>query len=130
MRLFRSMRESPDHLPKPGPSARLLGVRPGNDQTPDVSAIQPTDMIHPGREGMSVAPDDPMFLPKHRRPSSLGGLGKEPVWYLESDDLGPDLEFLQERLEHGVIAPSKPMTLQEYQEALAKTRSRWKIECR
>jgi hypothetical protein len=79
---------------------------------------------------MSVAPDDPMHLPKHRRPASLGGIGRDPVWYIETEDLGSDLEFRQDRPSHGMIEPQQPQTLQAFQGALAATRCRWKLYCR
>jgi hypothetical protein len=79
---------------------------------------------------MSVAPADPKYLPKHRRPSSLGGIGQDPVWYIEVEDLGLDLKFRQDHPGHGLIEPKRAMTLQQFQEALAKTRPRWKLHCR
>ncbi len=130
MRLFRSMKEASDGLPTVGPSGRMLGVRPGTTPTPDVLAVQATDLVMPDQGGMSVAPDDAMHLLKHRRPSSLGGTGQDPVWYIEGSELGPDLRFRQDRRTHGVIEPAQPMTLQEYQVALAGTRSRWQLYCR
>lgn len=130
MRLFRSMKEAFDGLPMVGPSARMLGVRHGNQPTPDVLASDPSDLIQFGQGGMSVAPDDPLRLQKHRRPASLGGTGQDPVWYIEVDDLGPDLDFRQDRPDHGLVEPQRPMTLQEYQAALAVSRSAWKLYCR
>src|SRR5258708_4784834 len=127
MRLFRSMREAADGLPEVGPTARQLGVRPGNVPAPDVAAILPTDPVKPGQGGMSVAPGDPMDLPILRRPASLGGIGRDPVWYIEADDLGADLQLLLDRPKHGLVEPSRPLTLQELQQALAATRNRWKL---
>jgi hypothetical protein len=31
---------------------------------------------------LSVAPHDPGALPFHRKPVSLGGKGRHPVWYM------------------------------------------------
>ena len=124
------MKEEPDNLPTVGPSARALGVRPGGSVTPDVLATDPTDMVLLGQGGMSVAPDDPHHLERHRRPASLGGTGRDPVWYIETEDLEPDLYFRQDRPTHGVIEPKRGMTLQEYQDALARTRSQWKLFAR
>jgi hypothetical protein len=39
--------------------------------------------------------------------------------------LGPELVFLQDKPTHGVVAPASPMTLREFQEALALTQGRW-----
>lgn len=130
MRLFRSMKEETDGMPAVGPSARLLGVRPGDAPIPDVLAIHPTDQVLPDDGGMSVAPDDPMRLLKHRRPPSVGGIGQDPVWYIEIGELGADLQFRQDRPTHGVIEPARPMTLQDFEDALARTRPDWKLLCR
>jgi hypothetical protein len=127
MLLFRSMKEDADGAPAVGASGRLLGVRPGNAATPDVLAAASTDLVGPGQGGMSVAPGDPLYLQRHRRPPSLGGTGQDPVWCIEEDDLGPDLIFRQDRVTHGVIEASRTMTLQELQDALAATRSRWRL---
>jgi hypothetical protein len=130
MRLYRSMKEAADGYPATGPSGRLLGVRPGTDPTPDVLTVHPSDTLLPGQGGMSVAPNDPLHLQKHRRPASLGGTGRDPVWYIETADLGPDLEFRQDRPTHGLIEPKRALTLQEFQDALAGTRRVWKLHCR
>lgn len=130
MRLFRSMKEDADGLPMVGPSGRMLGVRPGSAATPDVLASQANDTVLPNHGGMSVAPDDPMHLLKHRRPPSLGGIGQDPVWYIEVADLPVDLQFRQDRLTHGVIEPAQTMTLAEFEMALEATRSQWKLHCR
>ena len=130
MQFFRGMKEDTDGLPVVGPTARTLGVRPGSDPTPDVLAVHPSDMLPPGKGGLSVAPDDPMHLQRHRRPASLGGIGRDPVWYIEESDLGTELCFRQDRPTHGFIEPVQAMTLQEFQDALARTRSFWEIHCR
>jgi hypothetical protein len=130
MRLFRSMIEAADGLPAVGPGARMLGVRPGNTPTPDVPVIHPQDVLAPGQGGMSVAPDDPMRLTRHRRPASLGGIGQDPVWVLEVDDLEPLLRFRQDNPTHGLIEPKAPMAFQDYLNALATLQARWRLYCR
>jgi hypothetical protein len=130
MRLYRSMIEAADGLPQVGPSARMLGVRPGNAPTPDVPAVHPQDILIPGQGGLSVAPDDPMWLARHRRPASLGGLGQDPVWVLELDDLVPHLRFSQDSPTHGVTEPKAPMPFQDYLKALAALRARFRLYCR
>jgi hypothetical protein len=52
------------------------------------------------------------------------------MWVIESDDLGPELLFRQDRASHGLIEPRRTMSLREYEEALAMTRARWKLHCR
>ena len=130
MRLYRSMIESQDGLPAVGPGARLLGVRPGNTTTPDVPAVNDSDVVLPGQGGMSVAPNDPLHLPRYRRPASLGGIGRDPVWYIKADDLGLDLAVRGDRPGHALIEPKRAMTLGEFQAALAALRAHWKLHCR
>lgn len=128
MILYRGMRVAADGAPEVAPSARGLGVRPGSAATKgDVRAVRPNDLVYPGHGGLSVAPDDPTALPKFRKPPSLGGHGPDPVWSLDLSDLGPDLGFRQDKPGHGLIEPSRPMTLQEFQDALAATRFRWQL---
>lgn len=126
--LYRSMKVAADGLPEPGPSARTLGVRPGRD----VSALADTEMVQPGSGGLSVTPDDPMRLPDYRRPKSLGGRGQDPVWMISDADLSADLMWRADPnkpADHGFIEPNRTMALQEYQDALANTRSRWQLVC-
>ncbi len=130
MKLFRSMKEDVNRMPMVGSNGRMLGVRPGNASTPDVLAVQPSDLIVPNQGGMSVAPDNPSYLSRHRRPQSLGGTGLDPVWSLETVELAPNLQFRQDSPTHGLIEPLRTMTLQEYQAALSATRTRWKLACR
>src|SRR5438445_7951816 len=130
MRFFRSMLEASDSHPLVGASGRMLGVRPGTSPTPDVFASAPSDLVLPGQGGMSVAPSDPTHLPRHRRPASLGGTGGDPVWYIEEEDLGLELQIRQDRPTHAFIEPKRPLTLQEYLNALAGTRLHWKLYSR
>src|SRR5262249_47423529 len=110
------MTPATDGLPLVGRSARALGVRTPNESTnPDVTATDAADIIQPGTGGMSVAPNDPANLPRLRRPPVLGGTGKDPVWEIDTDDLGPDLQFRQDSTTHGLIEPARPMTLAEYE---------------
>jgi hypothetical protein len=130
MKLFRTMREDTDGMPILGMGSRTLGIRPGNMLTPDVDAVNPTDIVVPGDGGVSVTPDDPANLPYPRRPMSLGGKGRDPVWYIEADDLTPTLQSIPDSPIHGAIEVSGPMSLQEFQDAVAATRSKWRIHCR
>ncbi|WP_165069916.1 polymorphic toxin-type HINT domain-containing protein [Paludisphaera rhizosphaerae] len=117
--LFRGMREDPSGGPLTGPTARTLGVRPGDD-IPMVG-----DRVQPGTGGMSVAPDSPTNLPEHRRPSEFGGTGKDPVWGIGTDSLGEDIVFRQDKPTHGLLEPAREMSIGEFQEALADLVSRW-----
>jgi hypothetical protein len=124
-RLFRAMRAESDGLPAVGPSARTLGVRPGID----VLATAPGDTVSPATGGLSVSPDDPLALPSFRRPPAFGGTGKDPVWYLDVDDLGTGLAFRPDpsRSGHGFIEPAVPMTLDQFDDGLLGTRPFWKL---
>jgi hypothetical protein len=129
VKLFRAMAPDADGLPQIGRSARKLGVRTpveaaAQGSEPDVSAVDTDEVVPPGTGGLSVVPDDPANLPPFRRPATLGGRGKDPVWVIDTNDLGPDLQFRQDSPTHGLIEPSGPVTLDEYELALAATRGR------
>lgn len=124
--LFRSMRVEGDGLPMVGPTARTLGARI-TGSTVDI-APDATGLVHPNTGGMSVAPDDPMNLPEHRRPTECGGVGTDPLFRIRRDSLGPDLQYRVDPTnpaKHGFIEPARAMTVSEYQQALAATRSEW-----
>jgi hypothetical protein len=126
VKIYRAMISDTDGLPQIGRSARQLGVRP-RDRLPqnDVSAAKPDDVVPVG-EGMSAAPDEPANLPKNRRPPQVsGGTGKDPVWEIDTDELGPNLQYHQDSPTHGVIGVQQPMTLDDFEQALAATRDRW-----
>jgi hypothetical protein len=122
-RLFRSMKDDGTGSPAIGTDARSLGVRPGVD----VLALAPQDVVAPGQGGMSVAPDSALNLRPYRRPPAYGGIGRDPVWEIGSDDLGPDLVYRPDPRDtgHGVVEPVRPMTLADYLAALAATGPRW-----
>lgn len=117
--LYRAMREDPGGGPLTGPTARTLGVRPGVDIPVAVG------YVHPLTGGMSVAPDDPLHLHPLRRPTAYGGSGKDPLWALRLDDLGPELRFRQDSATHGLIEPSRAMSLNDFQQALAASKALW-----
>jgi hypothetical protein len=102
-----------------GPTARTLGVRPGDD-VPVVAG-----RAGPGTGGMSVAPDRPTNLPDHRRPPKFGGTGKDPDWEISIDSLGDDLTFRQDKPNHGLFEPAREMSIEEFQEALADLAFLW-----
>lgn len=128
--VYRAMREATDGLPELGRSARFLGIRPGDQSPPDVPAIAPTDRVGPGDGGLSVAPDDPTRLPRHRRPTSLGGTGTDPVWVLDVADLPPDLSARQDSRTHAVVEAASQMSLADFEAAIAGTRVKWKLFAR
>jgi hypothetical protein len=120
--LFRGMRPDGDK-PLIDRSARALGVRVGTDIVLDSEGN-----VAPG-QGMSVAPDDPLLLPPHRRPSEFGGTGTDPVWRLADNELGDSLSWSQDAPTHGVIEAAHIMSLAEYEDGLADTQDRWVILC-
>src|SRR5262249_9103122 len=119
-----SMKESTEGSPQLGSSARTLGARLGID----VPALSGRDLVNPGQGGVSISPDDPHHLPRHRRPPEFGGTGQDPVWCLDDADLGPLLCFRPApgHPGHGFIEPAHPMTVDEYQQALAATQPLWR----
>jgi hypothetical protein len=121
--LYRSMIATPAGMPQIGSTARSLGVRPGSPPAGDISVV--AGMVQPGPEGMSVAPDSPSNLPKHRRPPLFGGTGKDPVFSIKVGQLGPTLAFVQDSPTHGVVSPASPMSLSAYQAALSATQPLW-----
>ncbi|MCO7224749.1 fibronectin type III domain-containing protein [Pleionea sp. CnH1-48] len=120
--LYRGMKGD-SNGPETGASARTLGARPDTDIPVDCKGC-----VHPDTGGVSVAPDTPQNLPRHRRPSEHGGTGKDPVWSIKSSQLGEKLKYVQDSDTHGTIQPSKSMRLEEYQEALSETKDSWSKE--
>jgi hypothetical protein len=118
---YRAMREDSAGGPVVGPTARTLGVRPAIDIPVAAGQVQPNN------GGMSVSPDRAANLPPLRRPPAYGGSGKDPVWCLDLDHLGGDLQFRQDSPAHGLIEPARARSLDELQEALAKTAPWWKM---
>lgn len=82
--------------------------------------------VRPNTGGMSVAPDQPDNLHPMRRRPAYGGQGKDPVWRVSADMLGTDLQYRQDSPTHGLVEPSRAMSLDEFQAALAQTRTMWK----
>jgi hypothetical protein len=121
--LYRNMQETSDGEPAIGPSARALGARPHVD-----IPVDPSGSVHPGTGGMSVAPDTPSNLPRHRRPPEHGGTGKDPLWSIQERALGVHLRYVADAVPvptHGVIEPTILMPFAAYQHALAETAPYW-----
>jgi hypothetical protein len=66
-----------------------------------------------------------MFSGSGYQPQVNGGTGKDPVWEIDTDDLGPNLRYVQDKPTQGAVGPKQPMTLAESEQALAATRARW-----
>ncbi len=117
------MKPGDDGLPKTGASARTLGARANID-----IPVNEDETVDPEMDGMSVSPTPPENLPPIRRPPEYGGVGKDPVWQLDTDELPEELVYrpdpdAPER--HGFIEPSRRMPFEEYQRAIHATRILW-----
>jgi hypothetical protein len=123
--LFRGMQRDSQGEPVLGESARKLGARREIDIELDEDAF-----VAPSTGGMSVSPDGPENLPRHRRPPEWGGTGLDPVWRIASSELGDDLLYRSDPLDpdvHGFIEPARAMAFAEYQALLEQTRSKWQL---
>jgi hypothetical protein len=116
VKLFRAMIADSDGQPLVGRSARKLGIRtPRETNDPNVTAIADNELIQPGTGGLLTAPDEPANLPPFRRPPKFGGRGKDPVWQIDTNDLGPDLLHRLDGATHALVEPIRPMQLKEYE---------------
>jgi hypothetical protein len=74
-----------------------------------------------------VNPDDYRRIYHTLLDMALDEEEEERIWYLQLEDLGPNLVYREPRVNKGLIEPSRPMTLDEYQQALADTREAWQL---
>ena len=121
--MFRAMKAEADGLPKVGRSGRALGVRidgPSRDL-----AVGQDGTVAPGNGGMSVALDSAVNLPKPRRPRSLGGEGRDPVFTMVTANIPPALLLRQDRYPHALVEPSRRCPIAVFELDLASTRSFW-----
>jgi len=120
--LFRAMSDAGGSpLVDPG----HLGVRTGGARR-DIE-VDSSGSVHPDTGGMSVTPDDPMDLPRHRRPRGRLGTGTGAVWSVASPAMAGRLAIRQDRPTHWLIEPSSSMELSVFEEALADTAPRWRL---
>lgn len=137
-RMFRSMKEEAGH-PLMGANRAELGARlPGGRGEPDIEP-DGDGLVHPGRGGMSVAPSL-RHLPPHLVPRRLRGRVREAtgpnhfrVWRMGEGPfargaVGPRLRLRPSGPHHGMVEPSGPMAVGDYQEALGSTRDAWVID--
>jgi hypothetical protein len=128
------MKQDADGKPALGRSATTLGVRVPMDIAPDAGG-----MVYPGTGGMSVAPDlrqlPPQRVPRRLRHLVPRAAGKES-WFVWVHREGPftaspvatGLVLLPDRPGHATVQPDQPMTLDDYEKALAATRDQWTID--
>jgi hypothetical protein len=125
MKVLRAMKADEDGTPIIDRTARTLGVRTGG-QIPDI-VVSASGLVLPETGGMSVSPPPPENLPEHRRPDEYGGIGRDPVWELDTDYLPPELVYRpdpKDPYRHGFIEPAAPMHLDEYETLL---RMSWRL---
>lgn len=121
--VFRGMKED-GGAPAIGPHATTLGVRDCDIST------KPSGEVEPGTGGMSVSPDDPTFLPSHRRPASFGGTGKLAVWSLEVGPCDSALNCRPETETHHLVEPYETMSRERYIQLIESTGPRWRFVAR
>lgn len=139
---YRGMVEQ-DGKPKLGRSARLLGIRPGIDldieQMPrgwldEQGYLRSETERNPAGEMVAVAIRNTKgmstslsieSLPAFRRPVTLGGTGRDPLWQIEDSKVTGDLEAVQDSATHVSIVPKTTMLLERYEAALANTQDDW-----
>jgi hypothetical protein len=118
------MKADEDGLPMIGHKfGSTLGARVGDDVEPT-----PTGTVGPGCGGMSVSPDEPERLPKHRRPPQFNGTGRDPVWRISPQALDRRLQCVPDPDDperHWLVEPVVDMPVAEYQSLIEATRSHW-----
>jgi hypothetical protein len=113
-----------------GDSGSCLGVRIGTGKYDDI-ATQEDGHVHPRTGGLSVSPDDPKRLPRHRRPRSLGGDSTRPLWVVSHEQLQAELHYEPDEpdpegiIRHGLVEPGIPMPPEALQEHLRNTTTLW-----
>ncbi len=118
------MRADRDGLPLVGKTARYLSVRPNVDIPVDEDG-----MVDPETGGMSVSPPPVENLHPLRLPREYGGLGKDPVFDIETDGLPDTLAYRPDPDNpegHGFLEPSRRMPFVEYERAVHATRPLWR----
>ena len=118
------MKPASDGLPVVEQTARGLGARVPADIQPD-----PAGFVDPRTGGMSVTPDDPRRMNALRRPRSLGGAGKDPLFVIQESEIGVGLAFRRDphdSLAHGFVEPAVRCLLGAYQGTIVETRPVWR----
>jgi hypothetical protein len=120
-RIYRAMKAD-GHQPAITPGkTKGIGVRPR-----DIVADEDGN-VHPGTGGMTAAPNDPMNLARPFRPVALGGRSQDDLWEFDPGDLPDTLEYVLDSETHGVIAPARTMSYDDYCKELAATCANWRL---
>lgn len=139
-KVYRAMKFDPaDDLPVVGPnSSSELGVRPGGDVT-----VDPAGNVVRDGSGMSVAPGWRVLpftrIPKRLRSIVPGAAGANNTacftmgtGTFTQGALTRDLELIPDKgngsVTHGVIAPIRSVSADQFQTCLANTRAAWRID--
>lgn len=79
-----------------------------------------------------MIPDDPRNGNELARHQHHDGLSKDPLFMIRERDIGPDLQFRQDKWisrgdkeDHGVIEPRRALWIWELRERLAATKDKW-----
>ena len=124
--LFRSMKINQiDEKPICGEGGRSLGVRP------DDIHVDKDRSVHPQTGGMSVF-DDPVHLPKHRKPKwMIGGEGRDNLFEIDAQFISGEIVARNNGTQgHVLVEPSVDCLYSVYATAICNTRSYWrKILC-
>jgi hypothetical protein len=127
--LFRPMREDQG---QPALAPNALGVRLPQDAAQYGGKVDiypdPDGSVHPQSGGMSITLDDPLQIPRHRRPVALGGDGNLPLWRIQSDDLPETLIARNDHDFHGLVEPASSMTTEAFVQYLEGTQPAWKAD--
>lgn len=117
-RIFRAMKQDGSR-PACGASATTLGVRDLDIPT------APDGTVTPNTGGMSATPDDEWELPVHRRPATLYGTGRHPVWWTEVAVKQAPLRYRVDSPHHGNVEPATAMPRNTYVAELWATAGKW-----
>ena len=121
--------------PRVGPSRDALGVVFGPSPEGDIEVAD--DQVHPRTGGLSVVPSW-RDLPPGRIPKRLKSLMPDArgsnrffCWCMGNGDfvdkaLGKDLSLTVDEPKHGFIGPVRSMSPDQFQAALANTRTLWR----
>lgn len=124
MSLFRGMKRDGE-MPLVGGGARGLDIRRGCD----IAALNDDDLVGPGLGGLSTAPDEPRLLQRHRRPESLGGTGRDPVWSIQREHLSPHgLASRRDSPQHELVEAAEEVELRDLIKRIHGTAANWSLE--
>ena len=118
------MKLDADGLPLVGTTARYLAVQRNVD-----ILLNEDGTVDPGTGGVSVSPPPITNLHPLRLPREFGGLGRDPVFGIETGELPEDLSYRPDPTNpeaHGFIEPSHRMTFEDYERPVYETRGLWR----